>query len=283
MKSARAKVVLLVASVFPLAGAPKGTEPSVAPQMMPAPSEPVRHIALGDGVEMTFVLIPAGSFSMGSDEEAGDGDESPVHAVRISRPFYFGRCEVTQAQWEKIMGANPGRFISADLPVDSVSWNDAQVFVAALSRKTGHTYALPTEAQWEYACRAGTTTPWSFGGPPAAAGDFAWWAENADGRTHVVETKKPNPWGLYDMHGNVWEWCADWYAKHTYSKTGAVDPRGPAAGESRVLRGGAWGDQPDGMRSATRNCNGPDGANDGIGLRVVLMIPEAEPGTFAAR
>ncbi|MGC4073314.1 MAG: formylglycine-generating enzyme family protein [Nibricoccus sp.] len=242
-----------------------------------SPLPATQTLDLGDGVTMNFALIPRGTFWMGSNEEAGDGDESPEHKVGISQPFYLGTCEVTQAQWEKIMGANPSRFRGELLPVDTVSWNDAQRFLAALSKKTGRTCMLPTEAQWEYACRAGTRAPWSFGAQPGAAADFAWGAENAEGATHPVGLKKPNPWGLHDMHGNVWEWCADWYEKHTYSKTADVDPKGPVSGDGRILRGGAWGDEPDGMRSAVRNCNGPDGANHGIGLRVLLIA--TSPGS----
>lgn len=236
---------------------------------------PALSVDLGGGTMMEFVLIPAGSFMMGSEEYTGDGDESPVHPVQISQPFYLGRHEVTQAQWERLMKTNPSKFHGPALPVESVSWNDCQKFLTAFAQQTGKKIVLPTEAQWEYACRSGSTAPWSFSAKAEDAPEYAWMAENAAGTTHPVGQKKPNAWGLRDMHGNVWEWCSDWYAKHAYTDAASVDPAGPKSGESRVLRGGAWSDQPDGFRCAIRNCNGPDGANHGIGFRCVLPVDAA--------
>lgn len=235
----------------------------------------IETIDLGGGVTMQFVPIPAGSFTMGSDQNIGDGDESPKHQVTFTQPFYLGTCEVTQEQWEKIMGGNPSEFRGPKLPVDTVSWDDCQSFLARLQQQTGRQFALPTEAQWEYACRAGTTTAWNFGSTGANAGDYAWIGENSGGTTHPVGTKQPNAWGLHDMYGNVWEWCADWYEKHTYASGAVVDPRGPAAGESRILRGGAWGEHVDNARSSIRNCNGPDGRHNGTGLRCVMLFEGA--------
>jgi len=232
---------------------------------------------------MEFVLIRPGSFLMGSPEEAGDGDESPVHTVTISRPFYLGRYEVTQEQWQEVMGSNPSRFKGPRLPVESVSWNGCQVFLQKLEEKTGRKFALPTEAQWEYACRAGTTTRWSFGDDDAAINDYAWNGAKSGGTTHPVGEKKPNPWGLYDMHGNVWEWCADRYTKHTYSNGVTTDPVGPTlADNSPVCRGGAWGDVPDYLRCAYRNCLGAAQGHHGIGLRCVLLVPDAQPSRDSA-
>jgi formylglycine-generating enzyme required for sulfatase activity len=246
--------------------------PATRSASAPAPTPKTTTLDLGRGVTMEFVLIPAGSFVMGSDENTGEGDESPAHRVTITRPFYLGKTEVTQEQWTAVMGTNPSALRGAQLPVDNVSWNDCQRFLAQLGAKTGRKFALPTEAQWEYACRAGTTTPWSFGASEGAAPAHAWLAENASGAAHPVGTKPPNAWGLHDMHGNVWEWCADWYAKHTYDDKNTVDPAGPAAATgSRVLRGGAWGDAPDGVRSAVRNCLGPAETHDGIGFRCVML------------
>ncbi|HEX3044189.1 MAG TPA: formylglycine-generating enzyme family protein [Bacillota bacterium] len=249
-----------------------------------------KTIWLGAGVRMRFVLIHPGSFTMGSDPNLGDSDETPPHQVTLTHPFYLGQTEVTQAQWRQIMGSNPSTFKDPKLPVDSVSWNECQRFLKKLNEKTGRKFALPTEAQWEYACRAGTTTRWYFGDDEALAGDYAWCVVNSDGKTHPVGKKKPNPWGLYDMSGNLWEWCADWYADHYAStelgagvsagsgagvSTGtgagpAIDPKGPATGTSRVLRGGSWGDSPGGLRTAYRNCIGPDGGHNGTGLRIVM-------------
>lgn len=239
-----------------------------------SPPKKSLSVDLSGGVQMEFVLIPAGSFLMGSEENMGDGDESPVHRVTITQPFYFGACEVTQEQWEKIMGANPSGFQGAKLPVETVSWHDCQRFLARLGAKTGRKFALPTEAQWEYACRAGTAAPWNFGGSESLVKDHAWMGENSEGATHPVGTKTPNAWGLHDLHGNVGEWCADWYAKHAYAAGEIKDPRGPATGESRVVRGGGWGEDADHVRCAVRNCNGPDGATRGTGLRCVLLVDE---------
>ena len=232
----------------------------------------ITTIDLGGGVTMEFVLIPAGSFSMGSDEELGDGDESPKHKVILTKSFYLGRCEVTQAQWQRIMGSNPSQFKGVDRPVDTVSWDDCQVFLSKLQARTGHRFALPTEAQWEYASRAGNTNRWSFGDNPSAVGDYAWCDVNAGGATHPVGGKKPNVWGLYDMSGNVWEWCGDFYTKHAYDGGDAVDPLGPLTGTGRVLRGGAWGGDDDYLRCACRNCAGADAANNGTGLRCVMVV-----------
>lgn len=231
---------------------------------------------LGGGVTMEFVRVPAGSFTMGSEENTGDGDESPKHTVTLTQSFYLGKFEVTQAQWTQLMGANPSKFRGPQLPVDSVSWNDAQLFLAKLGAKTGRRFALPTEAQWEYACRAGTTAPWSCGADESRLAASAWFAENSGETTHAVGTRAANPWGLHDLHGNVWEWCSDWYAKHAYAGGAATDPTGPAEPTgSRVLRGGGWGEDSDHVRSAVRNCIGPDIGNPGTGLRVVLLPASA--------
>ena len=243
-----------------------------------APAErtlaPTATVALGGGLKMEFVLIQPGSFIMGSDENTGDGDESPQRKVAITRPFYLGKFEVTQAQWITVMGDNPSEFKGASRPVDTVSWNDCQRFLAKLGARTGRKFALPTEAQWEFGCRAGTTTTWSFGDSDGVAGDYAWLGGNSGGTTHPVGGKKPNAWGLHDMHGNVWEWCADFYAKHAYAGGDAADPFGPPPTEGHVLRGGAWGEHPNNARSAGRNTMGPDDRHNGTGLRCVLLVDE---------
>ncbi len=229
---------------------------------------------LGSGVTMDFVLIPAGTFLMGSGPDVGDSDETPQHRVTIAQPFYLGCCEVTQRQWTELIGSNPSRFPGATRPVENVSWNDCQRFLAALAKKTGRAAALPTEAQWEYACRAGSTTRWYFGDDERAIGAHAWVGANAHGATHAVGTKPPNAWGVYDLCGNVWEWCADWYGRPDPA-TVAIDPVGPAAGTARVLRGGAWGDDANQARSAYRNSMGPDQHNPGTGFRCVLLTGAA--------
>ena len=188
---------------------------------------------LGGGVKMKMILIRPGKFVMGDRIEGR-------HEVTLSKPFYMGVTEVTQAQYQAIMGTNPSLFKGATNPVDMVSWNDAAEFCKKLSEKTRQTFRLPTEAEWEYACRAGTQTAFSFGDDPSTLGDYAWWAMNSGETPHPVGQKKPNAWGLYDTHGNVWEWCADWWGE--YPKGPITDPSGPATASLglRVLRGGSW-------------------------------------------
>jgi formylglycine-generating enzyme required for sulfatase activity len=191
-----------------------------------------------NSIGMEFVFIPAGTFKMGA--EGQERDERPVHQVTITQPFYLGKYEVTQQQWKMIMGNQPS-FFSGDpnLPVESVWWTDVQTFIKKLNEKEGHTlYRLPTEAEWEYAARAGSTTAYSFGDDAKQLSHYAWYKENADDRTHPVGQLKPNAWGLYDMHGNVWEWVQDWYGY--YSSEPVQDPQGPALGTHRMRRGCGW-------------------------------------------
>jgi formylglycine-generating enzyme required for sulfatase activity len=207
-----------------------------------------------NSIGMEFVLIPAGTFIMGSpdmDQDADD-DEKPAHQVTLSKPFYMGKYPVTQAQWQAVMGGNRSRFQGdPNRPVENVSWNDVQTFIRKVNENE-NTFPcrLPTEAQWEYACRAGETTRYSFGASASQLGEYAWYAENSSGATHPVGQKKPNPWGLYDMHGNVWEWVQDYYGD--YSAEAVVDPVGPAAGAYRVIRGGSWDYSARYVRAASR-------------------------------
>jgi formylglycine-generating enzyme required for sulfatase activity len=243
-----------------------------------AASAKTERVDLGGGVTMEFVLIPSGSFQMGSLPETGDADETPRRQITLTQSFWLGKYEVTQEQWTQLMGANPSRFKGAQLPVDTVSWNDCQRFLAKLHEKTGRNFSLPTEAQWEYACRAGGTTRWTVGDQPASLEDYAWFNKNSGDRTHPVGEKKANAWGLHDLYGNVGEWCADWYG-NPYPQGDATDPRGPPNGQSKVIRGGAWGDDPINARSAYRNANGPDGAHDGIGFRCVMAVENPREAT----
>ena len=245
----------------------------------PARTEgPARELVvhLGGGVSIEFVLIPAGQFTMG--DEKGWSWEKPFHKVTITKPFYLCRYEVTQEQWQAVMGRNPSRFRGPKNPVDSVGWQSCQDFAARLSEKFGAggaRFSLPTEAQWEYACRAGTTTRYSFGDDPYAGGldDYAWWGMNAKGTTHPVGQKKPNAWGLYDMHGNVFEWFADRWAEDYYGKSPAEDPGGPAAGDSRGLRGGSWSlSDPRVFRCAFRYPHTRTARIDNYGFRVARTV-----------
>ena len=199
---------------------------------------------------------------MGS--ENGYDDEKPVHQVEITKPYYLSRYPVTQLQWEAVGGAeNPSKFKGQEHPVERVSWNDVQGFLTKL-QKGEVVYRLPTEAEWEYACRAGTVTSFSFGDNESELGEYAWYADNSNRKTHPVGQKKSNPWGLYDMHGNVWEWVQDWYAKDYYeqfqNKT-AKYPLGPDDGTGRVIRGGGWGDDAGYLRSAVSQHGHPANAN----------------------
>jgi len=236
--------------------------------------EPPKELTLdlGGGVMMKLVLIPAGKFMMGSpDSEQGRiKDEGPQHEVTISKPFYMGVTEVTQAQYEAVMGTNPSDFKGATNPVERVSWNDAAEFCKKLSEKTRQAVRLPTEAEWEYACRSGTTTRFFFGDEDSVLGDYAWYDGNSGRTTHPVGQKKPNAWGLYDMHGNVEELCAD--RDGDYTKEVVTDPQGPASGEYRGLRGGAWNINPSSCRSAYRSGCTPDLRSNGYGFRVVVSV-----------
>ncbi|MBR6059322.1 MAG: SUMF1/EgtB/PvdO family nonheme iron enzyme [Victivallales bacterium] len=242
-------------------------------------------LALGNGVELKLVKIAAGSFMMGSPlSEEGRFDEEKQHKVTLTKDFWLGRCPVTQGQYEAVMGNNPSYFKKGgDYPVETVSWHDAMAFCKKVTEQergagrlpAGYEFTLPTEAQWEYACRAGTSTPFSFGS--TLNGDKA----NCDGNypygmgkgkylacTTAVGGYAPNAWGLYDMHGNVWEWCLDWYG--AYPDGNATDPKGPTTGSRRVLRGGSWDDIARRCRSAYRCIIDPSHCDYYVGFRLAL-------------
>ena len=244
-------------------------------------------------IGMQFVLIPAGEFVMGTsqaqvDAVAGDQQsyrnwmqyERPQHRVVISRPFYLGKYPVTQGQWQAVMSENPSRFKAgwksligrdhAAYPVERVSWNEAQEFLTKLNeRDAEREYVLPTEAQWEYACRAGSGAIYHFGDDAAQLHDYAWYGDNSGGKTRPVGQKQPNAWGLYDMHGNVWEWCQDRYGP--YADEAATDPKGPETGAVRIIRGGSWADAAQDARSAHRNRYLPEYRFGDLGFRCVCV------------
>jgi formylglycine-generating enzyme required for sulfatase activity len=201
---------------------------------------------------------------MGSYE--GKADEKPVHCVTVS-DFYMGETEVTQALWKAVMGTNPSKWKGDNLPVETVSWNDAQKFIKKLNSLTGKNYKLPTEAEWEYAAGGGASgrTKWAGTNSESSLESYAWYNGNSNSQTHLVGTKSPNGLGLYDMSGNVWEWCSDWYKGYPGSN-GITD----YTGSYRVLRGGSWRNGPSFCRAAFRYINTPDYRYDYLGFRVVL-------------
>jgi len=278
-------------------------------------AEPEPPDTFTNSVGMEFQLIPAGEFMMGSAESAEElaeafphtpptafEDELPQHRVRITKPFYLGVTEVTQAQYRAVVNANLSQFEGGTRPVETVSWDEAVAFCEKLSANEGRVYRLPTEAEWEYACRAGTTTRYCFGDDPLpqdedaetldsesgnekaeqaveneeCLGDYAWYEGNSEMTTHEVAQKKPNAWGLYDMYGNVWEWCGDWYGKEYYASSPEGDPAGPDIGGGRVTRGGSYSGAAWGCRSSLRSRTEPAVRLGHLGFRVVAVWP-AEP------
>ena len=242
-----------------------------------------------NSIGMKLMLVPKGTFMMGSpeSEQRREGNETQ-HEVTISKDYYLGVYEVTQAEYQQVMNKNPSYFQGAKIrdssrhPVEQVSWNDAVEFCKRLSelpeeKRAGRVYRLPTEAEWEYACRAGSKMAYSFGESLKSLGDYAWFGGNSNDQTHPVGEKKPNAWGLYDMHGNVWEWCSDWYDE--YPKGTISDTTGPKEGSGRVRRGGSWFGGAAFCRSAFRTWIIPSHRNYDLGFRVALSspgIPKAE-------
>jgi formylglycine-generating enzyme required for sulfatase activity len=236
-----------------------------------------------NSIGMEFVLIPAGTFIMGSPDSDPDAHdrEKPPHQVTLSQDFYLGKYPVTQAQWEAVMGTNPSRFFKgADRPVGQVSWDDVQAFMQKLNEREGvDHYRLPTEAEWEYACRAGSGTRYHFGDDAARLSDYAWYRANSEGQTHPVGQKQPNAWGLYDMHGNVWEWVQDWYGAYTANPV--TNPIGPTSGADHVIRGGCWSHPARHARSAFRSRPLPalpGGRHDDFGFRCLSSGCELRSG-----
>ena len=241
---------------------------------------------------MEFRLIPAGSFMMGSpsSEKDREGDEGPQHKVTITRAFYMQTTEVTQDQWYRVMKTTIGAQRDkgkpewklygegGSLPMYYVSWDEAMEFCKKLSSMDGRTYRLPTEAEWEYACRAGTSTRYYWGDDLNYndIGHYAWYDGNSNQLVHSVGSKKPNRWGLYDMSGNVWEWCLDWYDENAYPPVVCTDPQGPPSGSGRVVRGSSWRGNALLSRSARRHYFTPSSRNDFVGFRVRAVPTEGK-------
>lgn len=218
-------------------------------------------------INLVFCLIPSGTFLMGS--ETGEARETPVHEVEITTSFFLGKFTVTQSQWIHFMGTNPSEYKKyRSSPVERVSWFDCQEFIQKLNVMfPGYMFSLPTEAEWEYSCRAGTNGDF--------AGDLdemAWYGNKFGGNTHPAGLKKPNPWGLHDMHGNIWEWCSDWFDEGYYSISPKKDPQGPPSGEFKVVRGGDFYHHRSHCRSSDRFYGSPKESWLGYGFRLAMRI-----------
>ena len=228
-----------------------------------------------NGVKLAMVYVEGGTFQMGY--KTGDDDEKPVHEVKLNS-FQIGQTEVTQELWEAVMGTNPCKFKGNKRPVEQVSWNDCQEFITKLNELTGKQFRLPTEAEWEFAARGGTKSKsYEYSGGDNLE-DVAWYTVNSkdkgedspDYGTHEVKTKAPNELGIYDMTGNVWEWCQDWYGSDYYSNSVVNNPTGPTSGSNRVARGGSWGTNASKCRCANRNCFTPSSTFTSFGFRLAL-------------
>ena len=225
-----------------------------------------------NGVSFDMIAVEGGTFTMGATaEQASDAysDEKPTHQVTLSS-YYIGKTEVTQELWQAVMGSNPSGFSGANLPVEKVSWEDCQIFIAILNELTGKYFRLPTEAEWEYAARGGSKSQGYKYSGSNTVDDVAWYPSNSSSKTHPVATKAPNELGIYDMSGNVLEWCRDWYSSSYYSSSSQYNPTGPASGSRRVYRGGSWGSSARLCRVSYRDYNGPSYRFYNLGLRLAL-------------
>lgn len=222
-----------------------------------------------NGIKYNMVWVDGGTFRMGATSEQGSeiSDEKPVRSVTLSG-YYIGKTEVTQALWQAVIGSNPSYFEGDDLPVEQVSWDDCQEFIRKLNSLTGQNFRLPTEAEWEFACRGGNNSRGYKYSGSNYIDNVAWYDGNSGDKTHPVATKSPNELGIYDMSGNVWEWCADWYGD--YSSGRQTNPKGPYGGSYRVFRGGCWLNYARCCRSSNRYYFDPTNRNGNLGLRLAL-------------
>ena len=257
----------------------KPSSPTAAPAAVTAkpavakPASPPPRIDTTTGMEL--VLVKGGCYRMGDTFGDGKPDEKPVHDVCVS-DFYLGKYEVTQGQWEKVMGTNPSsnKECGADCPVNAVSWEDAQEYIKKLNAKSGKKYRLPTEAEWEYAARSGgKVMKWAGTGDEALLGEFAWYEKNGDGMTRKVGSGKANGLGLFDMSGNVSEWCQDWYGETSYASSPKDNPTGASEGDKRVLRGGSMIYDAVVLRTSNRLADSPTERDSNYGLRLLLPAP----------
>jgi formylglycine-generating enzyme required for sulfatase activity len=244
-----------------LAAAMDDVDPGTSPNPDPQPGNGQTYTV--NGVSFTMIPVEGGTFQMGST--TGYDIEKPVHQVTLSS-FSIGQTEVTQELWQAVMGSNPSYSSGSKRPVEQVSWNDCRTFITKLNQLTGKTFRLPTEAEWEYAARGGNKSKGYVYSGSNEIDDVAWYNDNSGNTTHNVATKSPNELGIYDMSGNVWEWCQDWYG--SYSSGSQTNPTGPTSGSYRVRRGGCWGNAASGCRVALRDYRTPTNSSDYLGLRL---------------
>ena len=250
---------------------------SVSPVQVPAvPSNTISDdaitIPVKDGICIEMVKVEGGTFMMGATSEMKNpnSNEKPVHQVTLTNDYYMGKYEVTQALWQAVMGSNPSEYKGDNLPVETVSWNDCQKFISKLNSLTGRMFRLPTEAEWEYAARGGKESRGYQYSGSSNISDVAWYDENSGSKTHPVGTKQANELGIYDMTGNVWEWCQDWYG--SFSSSSQANPTGADSGSSRVFRGGSWYGNARYCRLSFRDCTPPDCRGYNLGLRLALSV-----------
>ena len=249
---------------------------SVSPVQVPAVpsntiSDDVITIPVKDGICIEMVKVEGGTFMMGATSEMKNpnSNEKPVHQVTLTNDYYMGKYEVTQALWQAVMGSNPSEYKGDNLPVETVSWNDCQKFISKLNSLTGRMFRLPTEAEWEYAARGGKESRGYQYSGSSNISDVAWYDENSGSKTHPVGTKQANELGIYDMTGNVWEWCSDWYS--SYSSSSQTNPTGSDSGSARVSRGGGWNCNASYCRLSVRfYYTPPDFLGYNLGLRLAL-------------
>jgi len=267
-----------------LAAIDRPNRPAEPPEVIPEIEGPLPESTevMANDIGMELKLIPAAQFLMGSRRsEQGRNADEQLHRVTLTKPYFIGTREVTQRQWTEVMGTSPWKGKSyvkegPNFPATYITYKDAVAFCKKLSSREGRPYRLPTEAEWELACRTGLATAFSFGNNPAALSAFAWFSENTSDAdeeyAHSVGLKEPNRFGLYDMHGNVSEWCSDRYA--SYPEGDITDPEGAAGGENRIVRGGSWSNTPSQCRSAIRKSLTRDDRSSRVGLRVVCDVEE---------
>jgi len=267
--------------------APEEPKPELAPEPKPVSKDPLHPsrsrvagerftIKLPGDLPLTFAWCPPGTFTMGSDRDDANSDEKPAHTVTLTKGFFIGIYPVTQAQWKAaLMGSEPSNFPGADRPVEQVLWEESRKFCRQMTRqlKGRAEVRLPTQAQWEYACRVGTSSEFNTGDGEESLLKSGWFESNSGKETHPVGQLAPNAWGIYDMHGNIWEWCLDWYAEYTPEEK--TDPVGPETGSDRVFRGGGWGDPAKFCRSTYRSWFDPAVRYDALGFRIVMVLPDS--------